>query len=351
MNFKNFQNLEPFEFNTEKKKQFFQKHINQLVKHHYNQSQQYKKLLNFLKFKIKNVEISKLPFLPVKLFKYYDLKSVPDKNLFKTMMSSGTSQNLPSKIYLDKENAYNQVKVLSKIIKTILGHQRLPMLIIDANINKVDRNMFSAKTAAIKGFSIFGSNHTYLLNDKDEIDYKILESFLSKYGKQSFFIFGFTSNIYEHLIKNISTKNKYNFEKGILLHGGGWKKMENIKISNKMFKKKLNININLYHIFNYYGLIEQTGSIFLECPKCNCFVVSIFSDVLIRDKDLNIVDNGKKGMIQLFSLLPTSYPGHIILTEDIGEIVDNDCTCSHRGKRFKVHGRSKTSEIRGCSDI
>ena len=53
----------------------------------------------------------------------------------------------------------------------------------------------------------------------------------------------------------------------------------------------------------------------------------------------------------LFSLLPTSYPGHNILTEDIGEIVkDNNCDCGPKGKRFLVHGRAKQSEIRGCSD-
>ena len=52
------------------------------------------------------------------------------------------------------------------------------------------------------------------------------------------------------------------------------------------------------------------------------------------------------------SLLPKSYPGHSILTEDIGEIVkDNNCDCSSKGKRFLVHGRTIQSETRGCSDI
>ena len=44
---------------------------------------------------------------------------------------------------------------------------------------------------------------------------------------------------------------------------------------------------------------------------------------------------GKKGFIQLFSIIPTSYPGHNILTEDLGEIVDNSkCICANRGKAF-----------------
>ena len=144
---------------------------------------------------------------------------------------------------------------------------------------------------------------------------------------------------------------KFNFKNGVLLHGGGWKKMEKIKINNKVFKQKILNKTNLKNIYNYYGLVEQAGSIFIECKKCSCFVTSIFSDVLIRDKHFNVIADSKKGFIQLFSLLPRSYPGHSILTEDIGEIVkDNNCDCRLKGKRFLVHGRAEQSEIRGCSD-
>ena len=127
--------------------------------------------------------------------------------------------------------------------------------------------------------------------------------------------------------------------------------MEKIKINNEKFKTNLNNILNLSKIYNYYGLIEQTGSIFIECQKCSCFITSIFSDVIIRDKHMKVLPPGEKGFIQLISILPKSYPGHIILTEDIGEIVENDCNCKNLGKRFKVHGRSEKSEIRGCSDI
>ena len=50
--------------------------------------------------------------------------------------------------------------------------------------------------------------------------------------------------------------------------------------------------------------------------------------------------------------MPTSYPGHNILTEDIGEIVGEDnCKCGKQGKYFQVYGRAKEAEIRGCSDV
>jgi len=62
--------------------------------------------------------------------------------------------------------------------------------------------------------------------------------------------------------------------------------------------------------------------------------------------------NKQKGLIQLISLLPTSYPGHNILTEDIGEVIgEDDCKCGLKGKYFLVHGRAKEAELRGCSDV
>ena len=111
---------------------------------------------------------------------------------------------------------------------------------------------------------------------------------------------------------------------GFLLHGGGWKKMEEKKISNTLFKKKLLEKFKIQDVLNYYGLIEQTGSIYVECKNCNSFITSIYSDVLIRDNNFNLVKDGSKGLIQLFSLLPTSYPGHNILTEDIGAVIKKE---------------------------
>ena len=55
--------------------------------------------------------------------------------------------------------------------------------------------------------------------------------------------------------------------------------------------------------------------------------------------------------MQLISLLPTSYPGHNLLTEDEGIIYGkNNCNCKRKGKFFKIIGRLKKSENRGCSD-
>ncbi len=97
-------------------------------------------------------------------------------------------------------------------------------------------------------------------------------------------------------------------------------------------------------------MVEQTGSIFFECER-GFFHTSIFSDVLVRDKDFKICNNRKKGIIQVISVLPSSYPGHSILTEDLGIIYGlNNCKCGRSGKFFKINGRLARAEARGCGN-
>lgn len=325
--------------------------INKLNTFHYKKSDQFKKIIDLIypMKKIKNLE--EVPFIPAKLFKVLDLKSVPKQQVFKILNSSGTSGTNPAKIYLDKENARAQTIVLNEIVSKVLGKKRLPMLIIDEKKIIQDPSKFDAKTAAIIGFSMFGSNHYYLIKD-NLIDYNGLNNFLNKFGQNKFLIFGFTSMVYEQLVQKINTKKlKCLFKNGVLVHGGGWKKMEDSKISNRIFKSKLKKILKIEKIFNYYGLIEQTGSIFFECSSCGCFSPSKYSEILIRDKNFKTISSNKKGLIQLLSILPKSYPGHSILTEDIGEIIINNCKVCKTKKKFKVYGRAEKSEIRGCSDV
>ena len=127
-------------------------------------------------------------------------------------------------------------------------------------------------------------------------------------------------------------------------------KQEDKKVSKLNFKLFIN-KLGFDKIYNYYGLVEQIGSIFIECNNGN-FHTSCFSDIIIRDKFLKIQKNKKSGIVQLISLLPTSYPGFSILTQDEGIINgEDDCKCGLKGKYFKIFGRVKKAELRGCSNV
>ena len=335
-------------------KNIFLSKINQLSKHHYDNSPEYKKIIDKVYFKkLSANKIEDVPYLPVNIFKDLEIKSIPQEQVFKVMNSSGTSNSNPSKIFLDKKNAQIQTITLSKLVSKILGPKRLPMIILDEKEIIRNPKKYNAKTAAYLGFSIFGNNILYM-NKNNKIDYENLNLFLEKFSDDPFLVFGFTYNVYSSLIEKLNIKNlsKKNLSKAILIHGGGWKKMEDRKISNNKFKEILYKKFKLNSIYNYYGLIEQTGSIFLESKKCGYFTTTEFSEIVIRDKNFKILSDGKKGFVQILSLLPTSYPGHSILTEDIGEIVSlKNCSCGSLNKHFRIYGRAKESEIRGCSDV
>ena len=98
-------------------------------------------------------------------------------------------------------------------------------------------------------------------------------------------------------------------------------------------------------------MVEQTGTIYMEC-RYGHLHASVFSDVITRRyTDFTHCDIGEPGIVQVVSVLPESYPGHSLLTEDEGTILgEDDCPCGRKGKYFQINGRIKDAEIRGCSD-
>ena len=132
------------------------------------------------------------------------------------------------------------------------------------------------------------SKKNYFIFKNNKLNYSKLINFVKKNPREEFVIFGFTSNIWMDLLENLNKKKlKIPKNRGILIHGGGWKKLENISISKKKFNKKSKNILGIRNVYNYYGMVEQTGSIFLECEE-NYFHCSLYSDILIRDENLSI---------------------------------------------------------------
>ncbi len=296
--------------------------------------------------------IEELPYLPVRMFKEYELMSIPKSEVFKVMTSSGTSGQQVSKIFLDKETASHQTKALTGIVNTFIGKKRLPMLIIDCPSVLKNRAAFSARGAGVLGFSMFGRERVYALRDDMSLDREAVEEFLAKHAGSPIFLFGFTFMIWSHFVEEARRiEAKFDLSGGVLFHGGGWKKLVAQRVSEVAFKARLQDQFGLKRVYNYYGMVEQTGSIFVECEEGHMHA-SILGDVRVRSpRDLSVLAPGERGILQVFSALPSSYPGHSLLTEDEGEVVGWDgCPCGRTGTYFKIYGRLQNAEIRGCSD-
>lgn len=348
--------IPPYSLEKEEKKKILTERLVELTKLHKEKCPEYRAILNSVDFDIDAVEdYEQLPFLPVRLFKELELKSIEKEGVVKTMTSSGTSGQSVSKIYLDRVTSSNQQKTMVKIVSDYTGTGRMPMVILDCPSVVKNRLMFSARGAGILGFSIFGSKKIYAFNDDMQLDTNGIKEFCEAYRGEKILLFGFTFMVWQHFYKElVRLKEKgivFDLSNAILIHGGGWKKLVNEAVSQEEFKQRLKDVCGLDSIHDYYGMVEQTGCIYMQC-ECGHLHASIFSDVIIRKpEDFSVCNKGEKGIIQVVSAIPESYPGHSLLTEDEGELLgEDDCPCGRKGKYFRIYGRLKNAEIRGCSD-
>lgn len=353
INYAEILNLHPYSLGKKDKRLFLTKHLSALTRYHYENCPEYRKIIDTMQFDANNIaSYYDIPFLPVRIFKEHDLMSIPGEKIMKIITSSGTTGQAVSKIYLDGNTAANQTKALTRIVSSHIGSKRLPMIIIDTAAVLNGRAMFSARGAGILGFSIFAKDRIFALNENMELKINEIREFLSKYEGEQILLFGFTFIVWRHFYGELR-KEKYNLDisDGIMIHGGGWKKLANESVSPGRFKEALHEVCGLNRIHDYYGMAEQTGTIYMECEYGNLHA-SVFSDVIVRRAyDFSAADAGEKGIIEVVSVLPGSYPGHVLLTEDEGIILgEDDCPCRRKGKYFRISGRLENAEIRGCGD-
>jgi Acyl-protein synthetase, LuxE len=291
-----------------------------------------------------------VPWIPVGLFKSHRLVSVPGEAIAVTLTSSGTTGQMPSRIYLDRATARLQTQALAHSIAGILGPERLPMMIADTRAVLSKRSEFSARGAGILGMMNHGRRHLFALDEDLRMDIAAVREFLRRHGGEPFLVFGFTFILWRHFFLEAELAG-LDLSNGVLIHSGGWKKMADSAVTNEEFRRRLAAGVGLRRVFNFYGMVEQVGGVFLEGEDGHLYTTN-FTDVIVRDPvTWQPTPPGAPGVIQVLSALPESYPGHSILTGDLGVLhgVD-DSTCGRRGKHFSVLGRVPRAEPRGCSD-
>ncbi|TAP39913.1 acyl-protein synthetase [Alteromonas sp. KUL49] len=321
-----------------------------LHQHHVENCESYQRLAST--WKTDNIQLSDIPFVAVRLFKLLALKSVPESKVLKCLTSSGTSGQVPAKIFLDAITSRWQSKVLVRILQQFLGKQRLPMLIIDSPGNHQSGSRVNARFAGIQGLAMFGRDHTYALNNDMTVDWEAVEAFCRKYENDNVLVFGFTFMVWHYFIAAIKSANRtVRLPNAHLFHSGGWKKLQSQSVDNHTFKAGVLNLTGIPKVTNFYGMAEQVGTVFMECEHGFLHAPST-ADVVFRDcYDFSELNVGQTGLIQVLSALPYSYPGFSILTEDLGTLhgVD-DCQCGRKGKYFTVESRLPKVELRGCSD-
>ena len=352
---------EPFFLDKTEKEKIFLPAMRSVAQWHYQNCPEFKILCDNRGFNpFGDFELQDIPFFPVSIFKKFDLRSVPEEQIIKTLYSSSTSGE-PSKVLLDKITADNQVSALNKIMLSFFGKERRIFVIFDneETIKSSDGEL-SSRGTAIRGMLPLAKKIFFVLDKELNLDIEKIKRVISQIApEEKICFFGFTWLIYDFYLKNKDNKDvleifqKFSNSDNMILHIGGWKRLKDIAVSKEDFNNNVGEMLRLKKgkVVDFYGMTEQLGTVYPDC-EYGYKHLPLYSEIIIRDiNTLKPVLNGEIGFIQLLSPLPNSYPGISILSDDIGRIVgEDDCQCGRKGKYFIFEKRTEKAELKGCGD-
>jgi hypothetical protein len=300
-----------------------------------------------------------IPFIPVQMFKKYDLSTCDPEKIVRVVKSSATTSQIPSRIHLNKTTSFRQTAALSQTLRSYIGNKRLPFIVIDTEtINKSGLAELTARGAAVRGFGAFAKNTYYILKENNAgellVDLDLLKHVATEFQGQDVFAFGFTFLLWTVFIPQITSAGiNFDFKTFKLFHGGGWKKLAAQAVSKEVFNTKAGsiFGVPTGNIIDFYGMAEQTGIIFPDC-ECQNKHIPDFAEVIFRNP-LTLKESGQNeiGLIEVLSILSDSYYSQAFLTEDMGFIQGvDDCACGRKGKYFRFVSRVEKTENRGCGD-
>jgi len=305
-------------------------------------------------------KIADLPYLPVGLFKTEPpLSLVAPGEIKRTLTSSSTTGQQPSRIALDSSTARRMTKGVVTIVQNFIGPSRRPYLVVDVPGSVRGGQEMGARGAAIQGLQSFATEVTYCLSQDDHGELtlerdKVL-AFAENRRESSVLVYGFTYILWNHLVKPLLADGiGLNMPDVHILHSGGWKRLQDEAVEKQAFNQGVArvFGCSPERVIDFYGMVENVGIIYPDCPAGNKHVPG-FGEVIVRNPlTLDPVGEGEQGIVQVCSVLPTSFPGYLLLTEDIGEVVTKDgCPCGRRGTCFRFAGRVPKAEVRGCGNI
>lgn len=345
------------------KREEFLAAMREAISHHYKNSAHFRKFLDTNKFLPEgSYALKDIPFIPVAIFKELELITGASENIRKRIFSSSTTSNKRSMICLDQITIDRQRIALSQIMSDFAGDNRKIFIIFDSpkTVNAVKGEM-SSRGSAIRGMLMMANRHFFVLKNDLSIDaYRLKEALSSLKKGGDIFFFGFTWVIYQ-LLSDARNDEKRMFESLVknsskskaLLHIGGWKKLSDLKIEKQDFNNLVarNLFVKPRHIIDIYGLTEQLGTVYPDCPY-GFKHVPLYSDVITRDPaNFLPLPPREKGLLQFVTPIPHSYPGISVLSDDIGTIIGLDgCSCGRKGKFFIFNKREENAELRGCGD-
>jgi phenylacetate-coenzyme A ligase PaaK-like adenylate-forming protein len=301
-----------------------------------------------------------IPYLPTAIFKDALLLSIPPEKVFREIRSSATSSGRPSRIGLDKDNNRRWTLSLQRMLLDRIGDRRVRTLILDEPSVLDPETVIGARASMTRSLLFSSSTVDTCLTVEQGVlglDADKLILSLQDFGDGTdAMMFGFTFILYINVVKALlDAGRRFDLPNLKIVHAGGWKKLEALRVTPEKLIEDCCacFGVPPENVIDIYGFSEQGGLLY---PTCEAGVrhTPAWSEVISRDPlTLEPLPFGKEGLMQFLTPIQTSYPGHSVITEDVGVVLGRDtCSCGRKGTMFKVLGRSQTAtEERGCGDI
>jgi len=275
----------------------------------------------------KPVNIFEIPFLPIHFFKTEQIlcRKRAIENIFLSSGTSGTqSKHLISDISLYKNSYTKSFNLFYGDIKKYCILSLLPTY----------REREGSSLIYMVDDLIAESKHEksgFYLNEFENLATTLKE--LEKEGQETI-LFGVSS-----ALLNLAEKFPQKLKSTIIIETGGTKNKDEELLKEELHKK-LKEAFSLPKIHSEYGMTELLSQSYSKGD--GIFKSPGWKKVLVRDiKDpLSIIGNNKAGAINIIDLA-NIYSCPFIATEDMGETFENGL--------FKITGRLRNSDIRGCN--
>ena len=150
--------------------------------------------------------IADLPYLPVSLLKTDPALSLVETHQIKrTLVSSATTGQVPSRVVLDSATAKRMSKGVVALLPDFIGPARRPYLVVDTAAVAGAQRELGARGAAIQGLQPFASQVTHCLRldagGDLALDRECILEFARKHRDTTVLVCGFTYVLWNHLVK------------------------------------------------------------------------------------------------------------------------------------------------------
>ena len=303
-------------------------------------------------------QLPEIPYFFVTALKYHEVRSVSLDQIVLTLRSSGTSGQT-SAIYLDRtslrriksivRHIYDDLNMVNKVGTNYLCFTYDPEVAKDVGTAFSDKLLTDLTRVSHVCYAIVwdeqkGDWHL----DVDRVR-KALERFEA--SGRPLRILGFPAHTWS-VLKQIVEERGRGFHFGprsFVITGGGWKNFDHQQIDKSMFRERVGrwLGLPRHNVRDLYGMVEH-GVPYCECEKQRMHVPA-YSRVLVRDPvTLEVLSEGKPGLLQFITPYHNSFPAISLLTTDRGSLLPT-CPCGRQSEVLTLLGRAGVSKHQGCA--